>query len=110
MKTAAPSISSLPSEKKSPCHATGRTHADESKPCIATRHLIGQGRQNPSARCGPRMSDGDRTSIHVDPIPVHRIGGGTLPALLPCRGVCQYLRAANLLELEPGQVRQSPTY
>src|SRR5262249_21499388 len=58
--------SSLPSEKESPGHGPGRTHADEPIPCVATRHLIGQAGENPSAGRGPRTPDGDRTCIHVD--------------------------------------------
>src|SRR5438445_6804199 len=80
-------FSSLPSEKESPRHGPRRAHADESIACVATRHLIGQGGENPSTRCRPRVPDRDRASIYVDPIPVHRIGGGALPAFLPCRGV-----------------------
>src|SRR5258708_38096952 len=73
-------IASLSSEKKSPCHRSCCAHADEPIACVATRHLIGQGGEDSSAGCGPRMADGDRASIHVDPLPVHRIGGETLPA------------------------------
>src|SRR5262245_15869816 len=79
------SSSSPPGEKESPGHGPGRTCADEPIPGVATRHLVGQGREDPPAGRGPRMPDGDRTPIHVDPIPVHRIGGGTLPAFLPGR-------------------------
>src|SRR6266446_3966629 len=93
------SIASLAREKKSPCHGPRRAHADEPIACVATRHLIGQGGENPSAGRGPRMPDGDRASIHVDPLPVHRIGGGTLPALFPCRGVCQHLGGERLVDL-----------
>ena len=55
------------------------------------------------------MPDGDRTSIHVDPIPVHRIGGGTLPTFLPGRGVCQHLGGERFVDLEEINVLESQT-
>src|SRR5256885_17000910 len=50
-------ISLLAGEKKSPGHGPRCAHADESIACVATRHLIGQGGENPSACCGPRRSE-----------------------------------------------------
>src|SRR6266850_2534682 len=93
-------IASLSSKKESPGHGPRRAHADESIACVATRHLIGERGQDPSAGCRPRMPDGDRASIHVDPIPVHGIGGGTFPAFLPCRGVCQHLGGERFVDLD----------
>src|SRR5207302_5924075 len=103
-------IASLSREQKSPGHGPRGAHADEPVACVATRHLIGERGQNPPAGCRPRMPDGDRASIHVDPIPVHRIGGGTLPAFLPCRGVCQHLGGERLVDLDQIDVLQSQTY
>src|SRR5438876_8903518 len=100
----------LPSEKESPCHGACRAHTDESIACVATRHLIGERGENPSASRGPRMSDGDRASVHVDPIPVHGIRGETLPALLPRRDVCQHLGGERLVDLDQIDVLQSQTY
>src|SRR5262245_55378073 len=104
-----PSVWSFPREKKSPCHGSCGTHADESIPGVATRHLIGQGGEDPPARCGPRVPDSDRTSIHVDPLPVHRVGGGTLPALLPGRGVGQHLGRERFVDLDQIDVPESQT-
>src|SRR5882762_7125693 len=101
---------SLPSKKKSPCHGPCRAHADESIACVATRHLIGERGENPSASRGPRMPDGDRASIHVDPIPVHWISGGTLPALLPRRRVCQHLGGERFVDLDQIDVLEPQTY
>src|SRR6267143_1587764 len=103
-------IASLSSKKESPGHGPRRTHADQPVACIATRHLIGARGENPAARCRPRMPDGDRASIHVDPIPVHGIGGRTLPAFLPRRGVCQHLGGKRFVDLDQIDVLQSQTY
>src|SRR6266481_8112257 len=103
------SIASLAREKKSPGHGPRRAHADEPIACVATRHLIGQGGENPSAGRGPRMPEGDRTAIHVDAVPVHRIGGGALPALLPGRGVGQNLSGERFVDLDQINVLESQT-
>ena len=74
---------------------------------VPKRHLVGRGGENSSAGCCPRMPDYDRTSIDVDLIPVHWIGGRALPALLPCRGVCQHLGGERFVDLDPINVLQS---
>src|SRR6266404_5184586 len=104
------SIPSLPGEKKSPGHGARRAHADQPVAGVATRHLIGERGQDPSARCRPRMPDGDRASIHVDPIPVHRIGGGTFPAFLPRCGVCQHLGGERFVDFDQIDVLEPQTY
>src|SRR6266851_3171857 len=103
-------IASLSSKKESPGHGPRRAHADEPVACVATRHLIGERGQNPSARCRPWMPDGDRASIHVDPIPVHWISGGTFPAFLPRRGVCQHLGGERFVDFDQIDVLEPQTY
>ena len=52
------------------------------------------------------MADGDRAAVHVDALPIHRIGGRTFPALLPRRRVEQHLCGEGFVDLDEINVRQ----
>ena len=53
------------------------------------------------------MPDSNRTSIHVDPIPVHGARGRPFPTLLPRRGIREHLRGEGLVDLDQVDVLQS---